>query len=94
MGMTGPPPRFDIAHLSVTAAPDVAFFLTNRAHVPHTFAIGLSRDHALAVSSLVFVGDSAVLTVEGLTPGAYVFWCTIGDHGAEGMRGTLDVRAP
>ncbi len=94
VAMTGPPPRFDAANLTVTAGPQVRFFLTNRSHGTHTFAIGLSRDRALAVSDAVLVGRSAVLTVRGLKPGAYVIWCTIDDHAAEGMVGTLNVRAP
>ena len=34
---------------------------------------------------------SAILTVEGLTPGTYTFWCEVPGHAANGMVGTLKI---
>ena len=40
---------------------------------------------------VVEAGDRAELTVK-LQPGRYSFWCSVADHRARGMRGTLLVR--
>jgi uncharacterized cupredoxin-like copper-binding protein len=93
--MTGPPPRFVPDSLTVAAGQDAVFFLTNHSHGVHTFALGPSRDAPpLAGSTGVLLGDSALFTVHGLKPGAYVFWCTVDDHANEGMVGALTVAAP
>jgi plastocyanin len=77
-------------------ADNAVFFLVNTApdgaEIPiHTFAIGPSLGELIAVSSPLRPGDSASFTVTGPLEGEYVIWCTIMDHAAEGMVGTLTV---
>ena len=88
---SGPPPRFTPKDLTVDAG-DVVFFYTNVSHGTHTLAIGRSLQAKLTRSDSVRGGQAVTLTVHGLRPGAYVIWCTIGDHAAEGMVGTLTVK--
>ena len=88
--MTGPPPRF-VPDALTAAAGDVVFFLDNLSPGIHNLAIGRSVDEPLAVSSSVRVNHSAVFTVHGLDAGDYVIWCTVDNHLAEGMVGTLTV---
>ncbi len=93
--MTGPPPRFVPDSLTVASGQDAVFFLTNHSHGVHTFTLGPSRTAPpLAGSTGVLLGHSALFSVHGLKPGAYVFWCTVDDHANEGMVGTLTVTAP
>ena len=92
IGMIGPPPRFRPDKLTVTAGV-LVFFLTNTSLHYHTIAIGPAiLGNVLAASDAVQVGRSAVFTVRGLPRGAYAIWCTVDDHAAEGMVGTLTVR--
>ncbi len=88
--LAGPPPRFEPATLT-TKPGDLVYFLDNDSLGTHTLAIGLSIGEILAVSGNVESGRAAVFTVHGLQPGRYVTWCTIGDHTALGMVGTLTV---
>jgi plastocyanin len=88
-------PRF--APDVVTAkAGTVAFFLTNVLNtdagpIDHSMAIGPELHKPLAGSTFIHVENSAVFTVEGLTPGTYRFWCQVQDHAAKGMVGTLTI---
>jgi plastocyanin len=88
--LAGPPPHFAPNGLSATAG-DVLFFLNNISQATHTLAIGPRLYKVLAVSRAIKIGDSAVFTVSGLPAGQYVIWCTISNHAAEGMTGTLTV---
>ena len=89
--MTGPPPRFSPAELTVEAG-DAVFFLSNVSQGLHTFAIGpVDRSSHCALSTRVKVGDPAAFTVQGLKPGTYSFWCTVEDHAVLGMIGTITV---
>ena len=45
----------------------------------------------MATSDLIYAGESAVVTVTGLEPGTYAFWCNVEDHYIYGMTGTLVV---
>jgi plastocyanin len=90
--LAGPPPHYEPADLTAIAG-DVTFFLDNTSEGIHTLAIGPQLYQPLAVSAQVEPGRSAVFTVIGLTAGRYVIWCTIDDHAAEGMVGTLTVSA-
>jgi plastocyanin len=45
----------------------------------------------VAGTRVVEAGDRAELTVR-LRPGRYSFWCSVADHRARGMRGTIVVR--
>lgn len=89
--MTGPPPQFAPAALTVKAGNEV-FFLSNVSHGTHSFAIGpADRSSHCAVSDPLRAGETAVFSVQGLKPGTYAFWCTIDGHAQEGMVGTLSV---
>ncbi len=90
--MTGPPPQFSPAKLTVKAG-NAVFFLSNMSHGSgHTLAIGpVDRSSHCAKSNMVAIGDTAAFTVQGLKPGTYAFWCTVDGHAAEGMVGTITV---
>ena len=88
--LAGPPPRFEPADLT-TKPGDLVYYLDNDSLGTHTLAIGPSIGEILAVSGNVESGRAAVFTVRGLQTGQYVTWCTIGDHTALGMVGTLTV---
>lgn len=89
--MAGPPPHYVPSDLTAKAG-DVVFFVTNTSHGTHTLAIGRVMGTSLATSRAVLVGHAAAFTVHGLHAGDYLIWCTIDDHAAEGMVGTLTVR--
>jgi plastocyanin len=75
-----------------SAAGDLVFFLKNTSEGIHTLAIGRALYKPLATSAIVPKGQAAVFKVYGLRAGAYVIWCTIDDHAAEGMVGTLTLK--
>ncbi len=86
----GPPPHFEPKTLSAPAG-DLSFALSNTSLAFHDLAIGPTRYHSLATSGRVAVGATAVFSVRGLPAGSYVIWCTVADHAALGMVGTLTV---
>jgi plastocyanin len=86
--LAGPPPHFVPTTLTGTAG-DLVFFLKNTSEGIHTLAIGTVLYKPLATSDIVQKGQAAIFEVHGLRAGAYVIWCTIDDHAAEGMVGTL-----
>jgi plastocyanin len=90
--MTGPPPRFAPTELSVSGA-SATFYLVNMATGvdPHSFAIGGTNYRSIVSTGPIERGHSMVFTVQDLPPGQYIFWCTISDHAALGMRGTIEV---
>jgi plastocyanin len=97
--MAGPPPRYLPDSLTVRSG-HTRFFLTNISHGTHTIAIGrgplkleLGRatNVPLALSGYVAINTSVTFSVDELPPGAYVLWCTVGDHAELGMSGTLTV---
>ena len=45
-----------------------------------------------ATSDLLTPGESVVVTVTGIQPGTYQYWCTIEDHYTFGSRGVLTVQ--
>lgn len=86
----GPPPHFEPKTLSATAG-DLSFVLQNDSHATHNLAIGPTLHRSLATSHAVGIGGNVVFSVRGLPAGSYVIWCTIDNHAAEGMVGTLTV---
>lgn len=67
--------------------------VVRRSDLQHEFAIAGPRGLTLAQSERLAIGERATLTLEGLDPGAYDFYCTLPGHAAQGMRGTLRVDA-
>jgi plastocyanin len=89
--LAGPPPHFEPADLTA-AAGDVVFYLENTSLGIHDLAIGTAVHSALVVSAPVAMGEAATFTVHGLQAGQYIIYCTVDDHAAEGMVGTLTIR--
>jgi plastocyanin len=82
--------------VTVAAADTVTFFLDTsnvEAGVLHNVKIGPAMPPALAIaeSERFDREQSVVFTVSGLAPGTYAFWCSVGEHYAYGMHGTLTV---
>jgi plastocyanin len=69
-----------------TVASGDSLEVVNDGELPHNLTV---EDTDLATSDLD-AGGSEELTVD-LDPGDYEFICTIGDHAAQGMTGTLTV---
>jgi len=92
LAFLGPPPHYGPADLSVKAGV-LVLSLSNTSLAAHNIAIGATvKGSIFARSDDLAVGNMAVFTVRGLTPGTYAYWCTIDDHAAEGMVGTLTVK--
>jgi plastocyanin len=70
-------------------AGEVTFVLTNASSVPHDLSIE-KGDEDLGATEVISGGATAELTVN-LEPGTYEFYCSVGDHEASGMKGTLTV---
>jgi len=87
---------------AVATAGEVVFYLNNTSQQGiHSLAIGRAQlefrggrvtNIPLAVSDKVRYHQAATFTVEGLPAGNYVIWCTVENHAAEGMTGTLTVK--
>jgi plastocyanin len=98
--LAGPPPHYAPKELTAPSG-NVVLSLRNTSLATHNMAIGPGpltykgdrvTNNPIAVTASVVKGATATFRVAGLLPGAYAFWCTIGDHAALGMRGTLTVK--
>lgn len=92
----GPGPKFTPNHVEITAADPLTFFIdmTPATHT-HNFNIGPELPPAPALATAVTMfnpGQSVVVTVTGLAPGTYQFWCSVDEHYKYGMHGTLTVK--
>jgi plastocyanin len=92
----GPGSKFTPTEVEATADEALTFFIdmTAAAGYFHNFNIGpaLPPAPALATTTDIFAPDeSAVVTVSGLEPGTYQFWCSYAEHYKYGMHGTLTV---
>jgi plastocyanin len=92
---------FNPAAITV-AAGDVTFVLNNTTAASHNMIIGPEAPTCTATACTfgpvtaagpsVPTGSSPTpFTVEGLAAGTYSYWCSIQDHAALGMIGTLTV---
>jgi plastocyanin len=70
-------------------AGEVTFVLTNASPVPHNLSIEKDGQD-LGATDVISGGATAELTLN-LKPGSYEFYCSVGDHEAAGMKGTLTV---
>src|SRR5437762_10860353 len=95
--MAGPPPHY-VPRMVIAKAGDVVIYLDNTSQGIHTLAIDRVPLHyngdrvtnvPLVVSDAVRYRSAATFTVEDLPAGTYYIWCTIDNHAAEGMTGTL-----
>jgi plastocyanin len=93
-------PKFEPKEATAKAG-TVTFFLRNdKGDGPpaaHNFLLGTSMEASPLVSSpLMGSSETGLLTVEGLEPGTYTYWCTVpgpdgSPHSQYGMVGTLTV---
>jgi plastocyanin len=82
----------------VTVSSEAAVFFVvhegpaDAAIVDHNIQIGQAAPGpALVIGPTLAPGESSLLTVTGLEPGTYEFWCTVSGHYGYGMVGTLTV---
>ena len=80
---------FALAH-AAEAGPAV-IELANFGQDAHDLRVQRIGARHIAGTPVVQPGRRAELTVK-LAPGRYSFWCSVADHRARGMRGTLIVR--
>ena len=78
--------KFTTATLKAKAG-TVTFDFTNKASIPHAFAI---KGNGVNAKGKTVTGGSDTLTVK-LKPGTYTFYCPVPGHEAAGMKGTLTV---
>jgi plastocyanin len=77
--------EFDPSDLSVSEGDSLE--VTNDGQLPHNLTV----EGENVATNDVDPGGSEELTVD-LAPGDYDFLCTIGDHAAQGMTGTMTVK--
>jgi hypothetical protein len=61
--------------------------------IVHNFVIGSELREPIVQSDFMEPGDTLLFTVSGLTPGTYTLWCSVDEHYAIGMVGTLEVES-
>ena len=84
--------EFSFALSRTTLAPGTAVIeLANFGQDAHDLRLRRVGARHIAGTPVVEAGDRAELTVT-LRPGRYSFWCSVADHRARGMRGTILVR--
>ena len=81
---------YSLSRTQVKAGPAV-IELANFGQDAHDLRVQRLGAHHIAGTPVVEAGKRAELTVK-LRPGRYSFWCSVADHRARGMRGTLIVR--
>jgi plastocyanin len=81
-------PAYDTTRIELRAAADAIRF-TNAATVPHNVTIE-AGGKVIAASETIRKGATTLSVT--LTPGAYVFFCSVDGHRVAGMRGTLTAR--
>jgi plastocyanin len=84
--------KFDPSTLSAKAG-KVTIAFTNSAPVQHNLTIeqGTGTNGTILGSTPTFTGGTKTI-VANLTPGTYVYYCSVLGHRAAGMHGTLTVR--
>jgi len=99
MTVTNGNPRFEPDNVTAKAG-TVVFFLMNGTDVlgtfDHNMRIGPAIGQVLAGSRRISGNENATFTVKDLSPGSYVYWCSIvglngNTHAFYGMVGTLTI---
>ena len=80
--------KFDKKSLSAKAG-TVEIDMSNPSQLPHD--IGVEGNGVDEEGPIVEKGGTSMVTVD-LKPGTYEFYCSVGDHRQQGMKGTLTVR--
>lgn len=93
-------PHFEPDRITAKAG-TVVFFLENITGTlgpsDHNMLIGPAIGQELARTPTIRANETATFAVKDLTPGSYVFWCSVKDahdpidHASEGMVGTLTI---
>jgi plastocyanin len=88
MTVTASEMAFGLDSADVTAG-EWTITLTNRGRMPHDLVVEQDGDD-IAGTETIGPGESTTLTVT-LTPGRYVFYCSVGNHRAMGMEADVTV---
>lgn len=85
-------PGFSPATLEAPAGSTITVALANADANPVTMHDWVLEGHEdVASTDAVGSGESAEVTFPAPPPGEYAFYCSVGDHRARGMEGTLRV---
>jgi len=83
--------RFDPSNVVVTGGGPLKIELRNDGSQAHDLHVQ-SEDGDDRGGTPVFGPGQTKTTIVRLAPGKYEFECTVGDHAAQGMKGTLTVK--
>jgi plastocyanin len=79
---------YDVRHASLKAGADTIRFV-NRSPIAHNVTI--AQGSKIVAATKTITGATATVAAK-LTPGAYVFYCSVDAHRQAGMQGTLTVK--
>jgi plastocyanin len=79
---------YDTTHLTLRAGTDTIHF-TNPSPVPHNVTIAAGSK---VIAHSKTITNAATTLSAKLTPGTFVFFCSVDSHRQAGMQGTLTVR--
>jgi plastocyanin len=79
---------YDKKHAAVKAG-NLAIRFVNKSSVPHNVTIAKA---ARVVASTKTINRATTTSTANLSPGDYVFFCSVDAHRQAGMQGTLTVR--
>jgi plastocyanin len=80
--------KFDQSSLSAKAGKVTFKFDNKSSSVPHAFEV---EGNGVEEETDTVTGENAEVTVD-LKPGKYEYYCPVGDHKQQGMKGTLTVK--
>lgn len=79
--------KFSQSSLSINAGETVNITFKNEGKMSHNFVV----DGLNAKTKILSPGQQETITVRADKAGTYIFYCSVGNHRAQGMVGTLEV---
>ena len=86
--------RYEPAEITVRPGEAVRILLQNEGQAPHNIEFKLPDGEKKLPSNLQPFTTGVLTFTAPEEPGRYEFYCPVGDHAEQGMKGTLIVAAP